>query len=63
MDVSDIFNFFQLEEGEGEVRGARRRRDRFFLLKIPGGRGVPGGGGPRGREGACGELRIGGGGG
>ena len=40
VDVSDIFNFFLLREGEGGVRGARRGAFNF-LLKILGG-GSPG---------------------
>ena len=68
MDVSDIFYFFLLGEGEGGVRGGGEGGDFRFLLKIPGG-GSPGGGlqegeGKRGREGVCGEsgnLRRGGG--
>ena len=36
MDVSDIFSFFLLEEGEGESRGDREGRGVGFLLKIPG---------------------------
>ena len=38
VDVSDIFNFFLLREGEGGVRGVRKGGGRF-LLKIPGGGG------------------------
>ena len=53
MDVSDIFYFFLVGEGEGGVRGAGGGGD-DFLLKIPGGGGgVPGVG--RGREGVCGK--------
>ena len=31
MDVSDIFYFFCLGEGKGEVRGARRGRGAIFI--------------------------------
>ena len=60
VDVSDIFYFFLLGEGEGGVRGAGRRgggggRGRFFIENSTRG-GSPGGGGPRGREGVCSKL-------
>ena len=61
VDVSDIFYFSLLGEGEGGVRGAREGGGNF-LLKMPGG----GSGfqeGPRGRQGACSESgNLGGGG-
>ena len=54
MDVSDIFYFFLLGEGEGGVRGARQGGDRFCIENPR--RGQFRGEGPRGREGVCGEL-------
>ena len=62
VDVSDIFIFFLLGEGEGGVRGARRRRD-WFLMENP----RRGGGSRRGRGRGAGRMsaanwRLGGGG-
>ena len=59
VDVSDIFLFFLLGEGEGGVRGARKGRGSVFYCKSQEGRGVcprGGGGEARGREGVCGEF-------
>ena len=42
VDVSDIFFFFLLGDGEGGVRGAGGGRGIGFLLKSPGGGGSPG---------------------
>ena len=60
VDVSDIFNFFLLRKGKGEVCSGRGRGKSeapgggsVFLLKIPGGGGFPGWGG----EGQGGCLR------
>ena len=39
VDVSDIFYFFLVGEGEGGVRGARKGGGLFFLLEFPGGAG------------------------
>ena len=63
VDVSDIFYFFLLGEGEGGVRGARPRgRGRFFFLKSQEGGGVSrGGGGAGGCLSRIGEFFLGGG--
>ena len=47
MDVSDIFYFFRLEEGEEGVRGARGGGGRFFIKNPTRGGGFPGGRGAR----------------
>ena len=60
VDISDMFYFSARGSGKG-VRGAGRGRGDDFLLKIPGGGGVPGGWG-RGGEGLGGCLRVIGGG-
>ena len=60
VDVSDIFYFFLLGEGEGGVRGARKGGGRFFIENpTRGGLSRRG----RGREGVCGEFGNSGGGG
>ena len=57
-DVSDIFYFFLLGDGEGGVRGRREAGGvGFFLLKIPEGGGVSRRGGDEG-PGEC-RQRIG----
>ena len=57
VDVSDIFYFFLFGKGEGRVRGAGGGGGgSIFHWKSQEGVGVPGGEGPRGREGVCGEL-------
>ena len=60
VDVSDIFYFFCSGEGESEVPG--RGVDQFSIENPKGG-GSPKrrSGGPRGREGICGEFGGGGG--
>ena len=55
VDVSDIFNFFLLGEGEGGVRGAGRGGSTFLKGKSQEGC-LQEGEGPRSREGVCGEL-------
>ena len=51
MDVSDIFYFFLLGEGEWGVRGAERGGDRFLIENPSGGGGLQDG---RGRgPGGC----------
>ena len=57
MDVSEIFYFFLLGEGQGEFEalGGGGGGDRFLIENPRRGGGFPGGG-PRGREGVCGEL-------
>ena len=62
VDVSDIFYFFCSGEGKG-VRGHRNGVGGIgFLLKMPGaGVSQERGGGPKGREGVCGEFGGGGG--
>ena len=62
VDVSDIFNFFLLGEGEGGVEAPEGGGGSVFLLESPGG-GPWGREGPRGREGVCSELGNWGGGG
>ena len=56
VDVSDIFNFFLLGEGEGGVRGAGRGGGLIFS-ENPRREGVYGGGGLAGRERPGGCLR------
>ena len=59
VDESDIFYFFCSGEGK-RARGARKGVGGVgFLLRIPGGGGLPGErrrGGPKGREGVHGEF-------
>ena len=61
-DVSDIFYFFLLGEGEGGVRGAGRGGGVGFLLRVPGGGAFQGEGakGPGGCLRRIGELGGGG---
>ena len=60
MDVSDLFYFFLLGEGDGGVRGARSGGGDWFFIENPWeGGGVPGGEGPRGREGGIGDFFFG----
>ena len=54
VDVSDIFYFFLLEEGEGGVRGAGGKGGSVFVENAGGGPFRTGG--AEGREGVCGEL-------
>ena len=62
VDVLDIFYFFLLGEGEGGVRRDREGGGVGFLLKIPGGGGLPRGGEGAGRESAGNSGELGGGG-
>ena len=58
VDVSDIFYFFLLGEGEWGARGAGREGGSVFLYwkSRAGGGGSSGREGPRGREGVCSDL-------
>ena len=62
MDVSDISYFFLPGAGEGKSEPLGGGVVGFFL-ENPRRGGVSQGGGPRGREGLCGKLEKGGGGG
>ena len=64
-DVSNIFYFFLLGEGEGGVRGRQEAGGSVFYWQSQRGGGLLGGEGTRGRESVVGELGIsrGGGGG
>ena len=61
VDISDIFYFFPLGEGEGGVRGVRRGKGDWFFIENP----RRGGGGSRIGPGGClrriGEFLCGGG--
>ena len=55
MDVSDFF-IFSARGGRGEFEAPGRGGGDRFLIENAKRGGFPGGEGPRGREGVCGEL-------